>query len=226
LFSFIHSRSITIIFKIGLLDSEIQTFSTKCQLKQITPKEAEIWVNKFLTSNECNKPQKTIIINSLQLLLSETINQTSSVDSTIAKSPVEEPVKPKRVSRFSDGPPNLYSEANPDANFEPDEPTSTTSFSRNVIIQNKKSEAYYALYNLILELKENGYDMNLQQNLPNLLNDILKKNSTGANRLTENELSLIKIDHGHLFPHVIKMIENDFLVDSNVVDPNNNNVSN
>lgn len=202
------------------LDSEIQTFSAKCRLKQITAKEAAIWVNKFLSSNDINIPQKTIIISSLQFL-SEAINKTSATEPKEQPKPVESSLKPKkRVSRFSDAPPpSLYSEANPSDDSSEMSPSS--SFPRTTIVETKKSEAYYAISKLIMELKENGYDMSLQQNMPNLLNDILKNTSVGANRLTPNELNLIRTDHGHLFPHVIKIL------DANIatwLDPNNNSI--
>lgn len=200
------------------MDSEIQSFSTKCRLKQITPSEAAIWVNKFLASNDINKPQKEIIITSLQFI-SETINQTTRavvVVPPIEQAPIEKPKK--RASRFSDAPPTLYSEANPS---DESETSLTSSFSRNSMIQAKKSEAYYAISKLILELKENGYDMSLQQNLPNLLKDILQSNSVGANKLTLNELNLIKTDYGHLFPHVIKILDTNI---ATCLDPNNNSI--
>lgn len=176
-------------------------------------------MNKFLASNDINKPQKEIIITSLQFI-SETINQTTNVavvePPTIEQALVEKPKK--RVSRFSDVPPTLYSEANPS---DESETSPTSSFSRNSMIQAKKSKAYYAISKLILELKENGYDMSLQQNLPNLLKDILKNYSVGANRLTLNELNLIKTDYGHLFPHVIKILDANM---TTCLDPNNNSI--
>lgn len=185
-------------------------------MKQITPQEAAIWVNKFLASNDISIAQKEVIITSLQIL-SETINQTNkAVESPIDQAAEQKPKK--RVSRFSDTPPNLYSEAS----LSNESLTSPTiPFPRSSIIHGKKSEAYHAICKLILELKENGYDMSLQQNLPNLLKDIIKNTSVGENKLTQDELSLIKADHGHLFPNVIKMLDANMEM---CLDPNNNSI--
>lgn len=202
------------------LDSQILKFSQRLKSNEMSKEEANICVQKFITTNELSIIQKATILNALTEFLSEMNVPSTEQTNQVTTPPDADPVivqaieKPKRKkpSRFSEPLP-INTKFHKISNI-------TKSASDNII--NKKnieivldcdrSDTYLAIDRLLSSHSLSDYHSNkseslfLSVGLKKNLNEILEVDAKLIRKLNRKEIQLLKADYAKIYPELLNML--------------------